>query len=86
MMVSLEQIETLISADNRLSIYVKPNKKISEILSLQDNVVVVAVAAPPENNKANVELCSFFKKLTGRSCKVVTGGTSKRKIIRFNEA
>lgn len=65
----------------RLSVLVKPNAKKTEVLDWVDNTVKIAVAAPAEDNKANVELVKFLSKLAGQRVKIVSGLTSKRKVV-----
>ena len=40
------------------------------------------IKAPPEDNKANVEVVKFFSKIVGKKVKIVSGMTSKKKVIR----
>jgi len=43
----------------------------------------VDVAAPPEDNKANREIIKFFSKLTKKKVTILTGLTSKKKVLRI---
>lgn len=74
----MERIQ--VSAE-RLSVVVKPNSKKTEILSWDGKVMKVAVAKPPENNKANIELVKFLSKKLGKSVRILNGFTSKKKLL-----
>jgi len=65
----------------RLSIVVKPNARKTEVIE-EGDVVRIAVAAPPEDNKANIELLKFLKRELG-PVRLVSGAKSKRKIIEI---
>ena len=65
----------------RLAVVVKPSAHRTEVLS-EEPVVRIAVAAPPEDNRANVELLKFLRKELG-PCRLVSGATSKRKVVEF---
>lgn len=67
-----------------LKVTVKPNSPETKIISENGAELVVAVHAPAEKNKANVELIKFLKKHFGRDVKIIRGATSKRKVICVN--
>ncbi|MEK6916407.1 MAG: DUF167 domain-containing protein [Nanoarchaeota archaeon] len=71
--------------NNRLTIIVKPNSSKNEIIGYDTNrdSVKVNVKAPAENNKANIEVIKFFSKLTGKEIKIVSGFTSKKKVLKI---
>ena len=73
--------------DNKLSIIVKPNSSKNEIKSYCNNrnALKVNIKAPAENNKANIEIIKYFSKLTKKQVKIISGLTSKKKIIRFTD-
>jgi len=70
--------------DDHLSVRVKPRAKTTRVSKIEEGVAFIDVAAPPEDNKANVELLKFLRRQTGRSCRVISGQTSKRKVIAFD--
>ena len=78
-MDKLKQILALPS----ITIKVKPNSPKTEIIEIKNNILKVAVKAPAEQNKANIELIKFFSKLTNKKVKIIKGLTSKLKILRF---
>jgi uncharacterized protein YggU (UPF0235/DUF167 family) len=44
---------------------------------------VIDVSANPENNEANEEILKYISKVTGRRAKILSGRTSKKKLIRL---
>ena len=73
--------------DNKLSIIVQPNSSKNEIKSYCNNrnALKVNIKAPAENNKANIEIIKYFSKFTKKQVKIISGLTSKKKIIRFTD-
>lgn len=45
---------------------------------------VMEVAAPPQDNKANIEIAKYFSKKLGKKIKIISGATAKKKLIRLN--
>lgn len=72
--------------DNSLKIIVKPNSKKNEIIGYdsQKQALKLAIKAPPENNKANIEVIKFFNRLTKKQVKIIKGLTSKEKLLKFS--
>jgi uncharacterized protein len=72
--------------ENKLKIIVKANSTKNEVISYDENydALKVNIKAPAENNKANIEIIKFFKKLTKKDVKIVNGLTSKKKTIKFS--
>jgi uncharacterized protein (TIGR00251 family) len=68
--------------DNRLKIIVKPNSPKNEIIGY-DNGLRVNIKAPAENNKANIEVIKFFRKITKRDVNIISGLKSKKKVLKF---
>ncbi len=66
----------------RLEVIVKPNARKTEITGKRGDAILVSVAAPPENNKANIELLKFLRKQYG-PCEIVSGFASKKKLIKI---
>ncbi len=67
----------------RVKIIVKPNAKKDELLGFNEErqAYKVAIAAPPEDNKANIAVIKFFTRLTKKKVTIVTGLTSKQKLL-----
>ncbi len=45
----------------------------------------VAVAAPPENNKANKEIVKFFSRLLKKRVRIIKGATGKQKMLAIDD-
>jgi uncharacterized protein (TIGR00251 family) len=71
--------------DGSLEIIVKPNSSKSEITGYDEirKALNVSIKGPPENNKANIEVIKLFSRLSGKKVKIITGMTSKKKVLRF---
>lgn len=71
--------------DNKLKIIAKPNSKKNEIIDYDESrkALRIAIAAPAEDNKANIELIKFISKLAKRKARIKSGLTSKEKLIIF---
>ncbi len=67
----------------RIKIIVKPNSKKDELLGYDDEKQAwkVAIAAPPEDNKANIAVIKFFTRLTKKKVTIVKGLTSRQKML-----
>lgn len=65
----------------KLKIHVKPNSKKDEILGWDGDVLRVAVSAPPEDNKANIAILKFLKKLTKKRVFFISGLKSREKLL-----
>jgi uncharacterized protein (TIGR00251 family) len=67
----------------RFTVIIKPNSPKNKILSYDESTHIfkIAVSAAPVNGKANLELLKFLKKQTGKSVKIISGKTSKKKLI-----
>ncbi|HLD43724.1 MAG TPA: DUF167 family protein [Candidatus Nanoarchaeia archaeon] len=70
----------------RWSVVVKPNSKDSSLSFDKDlHAYICRVKSKPENNKANLELVKLFYKKEKRRIKIVSGLTSKKKMIEVLE-
>ncbi len=66
----------------RVKVCVKPNASRSEVIGYEDDCLVVRVAAPPREGKANKELLKILKKyFKAKKVEIVSGHTSKVKIV-----
>lgn len=70
--------------NNHLMLIVKPNAKKTQIIGYDSSrdALRIEVAAAADNNKANIALLSFLKKELG-SCEIVTGLTSRKKLVKI---
>jgi uncharacterized protein len=65
----------------RYSVIVKSNAAKNEIISFEKNVYKVSIKAAAKDGKANLELVKFMSKKLGKKIKLVSGFTSKTKMI-----
>jgi len=67
-----------------LMIVVKTNANETKLkeYDAQRRVYLMDVAASPTDNKANEEIKRYFKKEIGRNMRIISGATSKKKLIR----
>jgi len=74
--------------NNTLNIIVKAKSSRSEIKGYDENrkALRVDIKAPAENNQANIEIVKFFSKLTGKKVRIISGLTSKKKILKLDPA
>jgi len=65
----------------------KPSARKTELLSYdkEKNAYRIAIAAPPENNKANIELLNYIQKKTKKQIEFVSGLSSKTKILQLKK-
>lgn len=84
----LENIDLQIDpAGVRLSVKVVPGASRSKVQGVWQNALRIAIAAPPENGKANQEVLDFLAKvfdLKRRDVTIVRGLTSPQKVILLN--
>lgn len=68
----------------RLSVRVKPRSSVSEVVGLEDGVLVVRVSAPPVEGLANRAVCELIADLVGvgrSSVTVEKGEKGRDKVI-----
>jgi hypothetical protein len=72
--------------NNSLTVLVKPNSSKNEITGYDESrkAVKVNIKAPAEDNKANIEVIKFFRKLLSREIKIISGLKNKIKILKIN--
>jgi uncharacterized protein (TIGR00251 family) len=69
-----------------LSVRVQPRAKRSEVVGEREGAVVVRVAAPPVDGKANAALCRFVAEAAGvprGAVHVVRGESGRDKLLRI---
>lgn len=75
-------------ASCRLPVRVQPRAKRPGVQGVRDDgVVLVRVAAPPEDGRANAEVCATVAKALGlraRAVSVVVGATSRDKVVEID--
>ena len=67
----------------RIKIKVKPNSGRQEIEKISEEEYKVFLKSPPEDNKANKELVKLLKKEFKRDIKIVSGSTSRKKLVEI---
>ena len=76
------------SAPVRRAVRVQPRAKRPGLQGLrEDGVILVRVGAPPEDGRANAELCAVVAKALGlraRQVTVVVGQTSRDKVVEID--
>lgn len=66
----------------RVKVCVKPNASRSEVIGYEEDCLVVRVAAPPREGKANKELLKILKKyFKAKKVEIISGHTSRVKIV-----
>ena len=68
---------------NQLNVKVIPNSSKTEIISIENGVVKIRIAAPPDKGKANSELLKFLKKECGLKFSISSGAKSREKILEL---
>lgn len=71
----------------RISLFVQPGARRSEIVGVYQDCLKIKIAAPPVEGAANAALIDFFAKLLKikKNCfKIGRGEFSKRKVIAFS--
>ena len=71
--------------NGKLNITVKTNSPKTEITGYDNakKALKVNVHAQPEKGKANAEIIKFFTKLIKKKVEIVSGKTSKTKVLRI---
>lgn len=82
-MSKTEKIEVKLSS---FFIIVNPNAKKTQLTGFdtKKNIYTMDVAEPSDNNKANEAIVKHLSKVSGRTAKILTGKTSKRKMIKLS--
>jgi len=70
---------------NSFRIIVKPNMPENELKGFdkEREAYKVDIKAKAENNKANIEVIRFFSKLLKRKVRIVSGFSSREKLLRL---
>jgi len=64
-----------------LKVFVKPDSMNDEILGWDGDVLRVAVRAPAQDDKANVAVLKFIKKLSKKQVFFISGLKSRKKLL-----
>jgi uncharacterized protein len=71
----------------RLEVFIQPRASKSEVAGMHDGVIKIRIAAPAVENAANLALVEFVADQLGiakRSVRIVSGGTSRRKVLAID--
>ncbi len=79
-----DELKKWIQNRKAIEVKVKPNSKKTIALEIKDNVLLLAISAPPEDGKANAEVERFLSKLSGRKATIKRGHTGKEKLVQFS--
>ena len=67
----------------KLKIKVKPGANNNKVEKMGNGEFKIWIKEPPEKGKANKELIKYLKKITGIKISIVSGESSREKIIEF---
>ncbi len=68
----------------RIKVCVKPNAKKNEVVGYEDDCLVVKVAAPPREGRANKELLKLLKKyFKAKKVEIISGHASRLKVVEI---
>ena len=73
----------MIEFKHTIKVKIIPNAPKNELKSTENNVLKIAIAAPPKKNKANQELIKFFKKQFKLNIRIKSGTTSREKTLEI---
>lgn len=70
----------------RITVHVQSSKPKSKIKEYDNGsqVLYIDIGAPAINGKANLELVRFFKKKLNKQARIISGLSSKRKVIELS--
>ena len=66
-----------------IEVKVFPDKRKTKIRKQTGNSYEIEVAAPKENNEANIELIKFIKRHFKKEAKIIIGLKSPKKLIKL---
>lgn len=72
---------------SNLSCYVQPKASRDSVVGVYDNMLKIALTAPPVDGEANKMLIKFIAsqlKISKSACSIVRGDTSRRKVVRID--
>ena len=71
--------------DGKISVYVKPGAKKTELRwDDERDMWVLSVQEPAQDNKANAAVIKFFTKLTKKKVSIISGMKNKTKILQIS--
>lgn len=80
----MNQKNTVNFSSKVIEAHVKPNSGKSEIVFDEEKkIYIFHVKAQAEDGKANSEVLKLIKKQSGKEGKIISGATSRKKLIRL---
>lgn len=67
----------------RITVKVKPKSKERKIIKISDKEFIVYLKSEPKKGKANEELLRVLREYFGRNVRIVSGFTSRIKVIEI---
>lgn len=74
-------MQSLELKSGKLKVIVKPNSEKDALLGWEGDVLRVAVSAPAQDNKANLAVLKFLKKLSKKRISFISGLRSREKVL-----
>jgi uncharacterized protein (TIGR00251 family) len=77
---------TTIENGVRIRVHAQPGGSRTQVVGLHGDSVKIKIAAPPEDGRANYELCAFLAELFGvakSAVKLVVGPASRAKVVEI---
>lgn len=71
--------------DARIAVRVQPRAKRDEVIGERGDAIVIRIAAPPVDGKANASVCRYVAERTGvarSAVTVVRGASARDKVLR----
>lgn len=72
------------SFPGRITVKVRPGARKTRIAGRDGDVLLIDLAAPAQDNKANIELLKLLKRESGKHVRIVLGATRKEKVVAFD--
>ncbi|MBI4145160.1 YggU family protein [Candidatus Woesearchaeota archaeon] len=73
--------------NHHIKVRARPGADETKVLGCDEarHAVKISVAAPAQDNKANILLLKFLKKQLGKQVRLVSGATSRDKVVEIVE-
>jgi len=81
--MSKTEIFEKICSQKIIEVQVKTKSNKTDLVQKGDKLIL-SVKSLPEDNKANEEIIKFLKKNTGKNPKIISGATSRKKLIKLD--
>ena len=76
----IDEFKKTLLSNKKINVKVKPNSRKNDIIDSNNDIFTIAIKEKAENNKANIELMKYVKKISGVNVKII-GKTSKNKVL-----